>query len=527
MTPPSKLTTIDQVLPLIRDDSTLACSGFCTASVANYFCSSFAKYFAANQSPKNLTLVYAAGQGDGQTEGLNHFAIPKAVKRVVGGHYNLAPKLGKMALANEIEAYNFPQGVISSGYRSLARNEPFVISRIGLHTFVDPRLEGGKVTPECSEDLVSLMEIDGVEYLKYKLPKLDVVVIRGSIADHEGNISMQDEGVNADVLVIAQACKANNGIVIAEVNSVVPHLSRDAKILPINVHVPGVFVDHVLEIPEEFQCQTFKTKFNPDFIGVDCWEENGETSSAPVPPLLRSIVGSRSAMEFLHLKPNPVCNIGIGMPEDCAFWCNKNSISLVNTVEVGGLEGIPASGLNFGCMYKPRAIIPQNSMFDSYHSGTFLDVAVLGLAEVDQLGNLNVSKFGTRLAGSGGFIDIAQSCPTILFVGTFNAGKLEVDIKDGKLVIVKEGTMKKFVKKVQQVTFSAYFATLKKQVVKYITERATFELINGVLTLMSIAPGVDLQRDVLDHMDFIPAIADCESLVDADYFKFLKMDFFQ
>ncbi|KAL0216757.1 hypothetical protein P9112_008941 [Eukaryota sp. TZLM1-RC] len=520
----SKLIDVTSAIAKIADGSTVVTSGFVSCAVPNYFCSAFEQYYLEHQSPRDLTLIYAAGQGDGKTEGLNHFAQKGCLSRVIGGHYGLAPSIGKLAFAGEIDAYNFPQGVISNSYRCLARREPFVLSRIGLHTFVDPRVEGGKVNSHNGEDLVSLINIDDHELLKFKIPNIDVAILRGTVADEAGNVSLAEDCVNADVLPIAMAAHNNGGLVFVEVKRIVKKLG-DVGIGPHDVTIPSIFVDHIIEIPEEHQFHTFKTKFNPDFI--TCPTSN--TEDAPLgdhPTLLRSIVGSRAAQEFTNIKENPVVNVGIGMAEDAAYYANLHGIPLINTVEVGPYGGVPMSGKDFGAMIRPQAILAQHQMFDAYQSGTFLDVAFLGLAEVDERGNLNVSKFGTKLAGCGGFIDIAQSVPLLVFVGTFTASGLSVTIEYGKLKILKEGKLKKFVRNVQQITFSSKYAKEAKQKVLYITERAVFELINERLVLHSVAPGVDLQRDVLKQMDFEPVIPNDGVVVDEDYFKFLDLEYF-
>ncbi|KAL0249692.1 hypothetical protein GEMRC1_004921 [Eukaryota sp. GEM-RC1] len=521
------VTDIPLIFSDIADGSTICTSGFVSAGVPNFLLTLFEDFYASHGHPKDLTLVFAAGQGDGKSEGLNHLGRKGCLRRVVGGHYGLCPQIGKLVFSGDINAYCLPQGVISNSYRALARSEPFVLSRTGLHTFVDPRIDGGKINGHDGEDLVHLIKIDDEEYLKYHIPRIDVALLRGTVADVNGNVSPCEDCVNADVLVIAQAAKANGGKVIVEVKRIVDHLYNDEGILPINVHIPGILVDHLVLIPEEHQFHTFKTKFNPAFIGMP--SNSSEDSGVQYhPSLLRGLVGARGSREIQNLGlNNPVVNIGIGMPEDVAFYCEHHGVDLYNTVEVGPAGGIPQSAQDFGCMVNPQVIMAQHQKFDMYHSGTFLDAAVLGLAECDQFGNLNVSKFGCKLSGCGGFIDISQNCPKIVFVGTFTASGLAVSLKDGKLVIEKEGKFKKFVKNVQHVTFSSVDATNKKQSVKYITERATFELVDGVFMLTSVAPGVDIQTHVLDQMEFEPKMPDGGVMVDESYFDLLDLKYFE
>lgn len=494
----------------IHDGMSLGFSGFLGSAHAEEVTKQIGESFLETGHPQNLTILYAAGQGDGAQLGLNHLGEEGLLRRVIGGHWGLVPRLQKLALENKLAAYNLPQGVISHLFREIAAGRPGVLTHVGLKTFVDPRLEGGKLNDAAREsgDLVELLQIGGEEKLLYKAVPVDIAVIRATYADTAGNCTMEHEGVTTEALSIAQAAKNSGGKVIVQVKKVVEYGTLDPRL----VKIPGIYVDAVVVASDENHKQTYGTYYNPAYSG-EC--RVPVDSLAPMALDERKIIARRAAMELV---PNAVVNLGIGMPEGVASVAAEEGLQgMVLTTESGTIGGIPAGGKDFGVTTNADCILDEPYQFDFYDGGG-LDVAFLGLAQMDRAGNINVSKFGPKIAGCGGFINITQNARKVVYCGTFKAGGLKLGVSNGELQILSEGKVKKLIDQVEQVTFSGEYSKASGQQVLYITERAVFKLTDQGVELTEIAPGVDLERDILAQMDFVPVMKDVK-LMDQRIFQ--------
>ncbi len=510
----AKLTP-EQAALWINDGDAVLLGGFIGSVVPEAIERAIGERFIQSQQPKDLTLLFAAGQGNGKDKAVNHLAQQGLVKRAIGGHWGLVPKLQQLAVDNLIEGYNLPQGIISHLLRDTAAGKLGTISKVGLGTFVDPRIEGGKINSVTKEDWVEVVELFGEEHLFYRKLAVDVAILRGTTADESGNITMEDECLIVESLAAAQAAKNNGGKVIVQVKKVVPNGSLD----PHAVKVPGIFVDAVVvgHDPSEHM-QTFATMMNPEFVGVAATQPTAKSAHSAISRSLdaKTIIARRAAME---LEPNAILNLGIGAPEYIAQVAQQSGVMdrFTLTVEPGAVGGTPQSGLDFGASRLPQAIISQDQMFDFYDGGG-VDQAFLGLAQCDQVGDINVSRFGSKIAGCGGFINITQNAKKVYFCGTFTAKGLQVEANQRTLTILHEGRQKKFINQVEQITFCAMQAIKSSKPVLYITERAVFSLTASGLELIEIAPGIDLERDILQHMEFAPAISSSLKFMDSAIF---------
>lgn len=510
-----KIVSAEEAIRVIHSGDTVVVGGFVGTGVPEEILKAIENQFISSATPNDLTLVYTAGIGSKGEKGVNRLGMAGLLKKVIGGHWGLAPKLQELALDSKIEAYNLPQGVISHMYRDIAAKNPRTISSVGIGTYIDPRNGGGKVNDITKDDIVELINFDGKEYLAYKTFPINVAILRGTTADTDGNVTMEKEALILDTMQMAMATKNSGGVVIVQVERIAEKGTLKSK----DVKIPGILVDCIVVAKPENHWQTFVEQYNPSFSGeiripmrsISALEMNE-----------RKIIARRAAFE---LKPNSVVNLGIGMPEGIAIVANEEKIIeyLTLTAEPGVIGGVPSGGTNFGTAANTEAIIDQPSQFDFYDGGG-LDIAFLGLAQADRQGNLNVSKFGRNFTGCGGFINISQNSKRVVFTGTFTAGGLEIGIENGSLKIIKEGRSKKFLNQVEQITFSGEYAASKGLDVLYVTERCVFRLIPEGLELIEIAPGIDLEKDILEQMDFKPVINKPPKLMDSRIFMESSMN---
>ncbi|MES2258307.1 MAG: CoA-transferase [Pseudomonadota bacterium] len=491
-----KIISADEAGTLIADEATIFLGGLAMTSLPEEVLKGIERTFLTSGHPRRLSTWACGAIGNSGDGGMVHFAHPGMIKRTVAGHFGQTGKeMMKMVYDGEVEAYNFPQGSLSHLLRHIAGRTPGLLTKVGLGTFVDPRLEGGKLNASCSEDLVRLVEFGGEEWLHYPCPKIDVAIIRGTVADENGNVTLDKEGVLLEQLAIAQAARACGGIVIVQVERVVAAGSLHPKA----VKVPGVLIDYVVIGKPENHMQSIVTQFDPALCGDLRVPLN---SLVPMALDERKVIARRAACE---LTPGAVSNLGIGIPAGIPSIAAEEGVAelLKLSIESGISGGVPAQLGDFGLAYNAEAIIEQASQFDFYDGGG-LDASFLGLAQADARGNVNVSKFSGRPVGCGGFVNITRSTPKLVFCGTFTAGGLKVEVGDGQLRIVQEGKSRKFIEQVEQITFNGIDAAQRRQSVLFVTERAVFELTPEGLELTEIAPGVDLERDVLQHMGFRP-----------------------
>ena len=498
-----KVITAREAALLVKDNDVVASNGFVGSVQPEALTSALEARFLETGAPRDLTLIYAASQGNSDGRGGDHFAHEGMLKKAILGHWNAVTALQKLVNANKIQAYNLPQGTLAQYFRDVAAHRVGTITHVGLETFADPRVSGGRLNDVTTEDFVKVIQIDGKDQLFYPRMDINVALIRGTYADEWGNVVLTKEIAPLDATSIAQAAHNSGGTVIVQVEKIVKGGMLDPKL----VKVPGIYVDYVVEAPETKFCeQTFDCEYNAALTGELTVPLH---ALAPVPLNAKKIIARRASLLLLDLSSEAIINLGIGIPEFIASVANEEGIgdSLTMTVEVGAVGGVPLGGVRFGASVNAEAILDQSSQFDFYDGGG-LDLACLGLAECDGIGNINVSKFGPRIAGCGGFVNITQNTQNVVFCGTFTTGKLKEEIKDGKLTIIQEGSVRKFVPSVDHITFSGDYARKQGQHVYYITERAVFEMKEDGIHLTEIAPGIDLQKDVLDQMGFTPIMKD-------------------
>ena len=501
--------TPDQAACLINDGVTVAITGSGGGLVEpDIVFEAVERRFLATGGAHGLTLVHGLGVGDRDRRGTNRFAHPGMVRRVIGGHWTWSPKMQAMARDEQIEAYCLPSGAISLLLREIGARRPGLITTIGLGTFVDPRQQGGRCNRSAKDDLVELIELDGQPYLRYRPFKVDVAIVRGSYADEDGNISLIDEPADLDALAVASAAKGSGGRVIVQVREKV----QRGSLAPRSVAIPGSMVDAVVVCPD--QAQTYRDRFEPALAGL-VKAVGADEPAEPLTGVKRPIV-MRAAQE---LTPDTVINFGFGISAAVAdvIAAQGRRAEFRTTVEQGLHGGHLVTGTYFGMAINPDIIVPSTTQFDFYHGGG-LHTTFLGMAELDGAGNVNVSHLDGNINGPGGFIDISQSAGKVVFCGTFDAKGAKIEIADGTMTIHAPGRIRKLVERVAAITFSGAEAIRRGQEVVYVTERAVFKLTEAGVELIELAPGVDLDTDVLPHMGFRPIIR-TPGRMNADWFR--------
>jgi propionate CoA-transferase len=493
-----KIVEPADAVAVIHAGDTVASAGYGGNGTPDQLFLAIEQRFLESATPRDLTLVFSTGQGDMKEKGLNRLAHEGLIRRVIGGYFGLSPRIEQLIVDNRIEAYNLPEGVLTQLYRDIGARKPGTLSRVGLRTYIDPRQSGGRMNERTTDEIVRLMEIDGCEYLFFKAFPINVALIRGTTADPDGNITTERESLALENLALAIAARNCGGIVIAQVERIAAEGSLDAR----TVKVPGILVDCVVLAEPEHHMQTYGTQFNPAFSG----ELRRPPERARAVELSdRKVIARRAVLE---LGPNSVINVGVGsIPDQVPLVAGEERIQdlLSLVVDSGVIGGVPRSGLDFGAAINYQAVIDHASAFD-FIDGGGLDAAFLGFGECDAQGNVNASKFGKRIPGCGGFIDISQNAKKVVFMGTFSSGGIEAVVEEGRVRIVTEGRIPKFVERIGQTTFSATYAQQCRQEVLYVTERCVFRLGGSGLVLTEVAPGIDLERDVLQRLPFRPAI---------------------
>lgn len=519
----SKVVAINEAIDLIKTGDCVVINGFGSLCFPEETVMALGKKFLETGQPRDLSYYFGAGQGESQEgrliDAISHEGM---VKRVVASHFIKMLGLKKLAAENKIEAYNLPYGPITHTLRAAGANQPGVLTKIGLGTFVDPRNSRGALNERSTDTLAELMLINGEEYLFYKAPKVDIALIRGTTMDKNGNITFEHEAFYLDPFAIAMAAKANGGKVIVQVKRV-----SDAAAHPRTVKIPAAIVDAVVVVPE--QMQTMIEHYEPAYTGeyimpasdfdkkMDAIAKLTAGSGKKPRELLHKIIGRRAAME---LKEGAVVNLGIGIPELVPESARELGLAddMRLTIEAGLIGGTPVGGLSFGAVLNPEMCHETSSQFDFYDGG-MLDLTFVGAMQVDNEGNVNVSRAGDKIIGVGGFVNLTQSAKKAVFCFTFSGGGLVAAIEKGKLTIKQEGRYPKFVSKVDEISASGKYSIKSGQTVVYITERCVFTLIEKGLMLTEIAPGVDLQKDIVDQLPFTPIISPDLKLMDARIFQ--------
>ena len=505
---------------MLKDEDTFGIVGMTLAGSPEEILKEIEASYLEKKSPKNLTFIHAAGISD-KVGGMNRLGHEGLLKRVIGSHWGLAPNMMELIANDKVEAFCMPLGVLAHLHNCVSRREPGLITKTGLGTFIDPRYEGGKMnekTKALNEELISVVEIDNEEYLKYDYTKMDYLIIRGTYADENGNISTVDEACVQEVLPAVLATKKFGGKVIVQARQKVMKETIPAK----EVTIPGVFVDYVVisENPEENHRQSSGWFQDDTYSG----QRKAAVTELDIIPLNeRKVIGRRAMMELL---PNSVINVGTGIPNDSVgpILAEEGMMDdIMVTVESGIYGGVPAGGMDFGISQNAVALISVTDQFD-YYDGAGVDFTFMGCGELDEAGNVNATKMGKIAPGSGGFVNITSAAKNVIFCSTFMGKGLKVgfDEKTG-VKILQEGQVSKVVKEVLQVSFNGKLANQRGQKVYYVTERCVFKINEDGPEIIEVAKGIDLQTDILDKMEFTPKISDNLREISTDIYKDARM----
>ncbi len=492
-----RLVSADEAAGMVQDGDTILIGGSGGGhAVPESLISALERRFLEEARPRNITLLHPVGLGDGVDQGVGRLAHRGLLKRIVTAALVNSPAIADLAAEDAIEAYTLPQGALSQLMREMAAGRPGLITHVGLHTFVDPRYGGGRQSASAQEDLVDLVTLGGQEWILYKPYHVDVAFLRGTQADEDGNVTMEQEAVFGEMLSMAQATRRAGGVVVAQVGRLTKRGDLPAK----QVKIPGILVDLVVLDPS--QRQTYLTPYSPAYAGE---LRLPPSEISPLTLDARKVIARRAALELF---PGAVCNLGAGISTGIANVAAEEGIldEIVLTNEQGLIGGAPASGIDAGAAINYSAMIDQPYQFDFYDGGG-LDLAFLSFGQVAPDGSVNVSRFGGRIIGVGGFPNISQNAKKVIFSGTFTAGGLEISWPAGQTRIDREGRHTRFAAQLEQLSYNGKFADTRRQSVLFVTERAVFRLVAGGLSLIEIGPGVDLERDIFANMGFRPSVS--------------------
>jgi propionate CoA-transferase len=514
----SKIVSVERAVALVPDGAVLAVSCSSGLNTPDATLAALGARFRAEGRPRGLTVLLPIAAGDMYgIKGIDHLAQPGMLARVIAGSYPSGPssfdppRIREMIGNEEVAAWNLPSGVLFDMLRDVAARRAGVLTKVGLGTFVDPRLEGGRMNAAARPDIVRLVEFGGEEWLHVPNIAPDVGIIRGTTADEDGNVSMEHEGAYLGAVDVALAVRNSGGVVIAQVK----RTTARGSIAPQRVVVPSTLVDVVVVDPQ--QKQATEIAYDPALSGE---VRRPESSFEPVPFGPDKVIARRAAME---LRQGDVVNLGFGISPLVPYVLIEEGLAaaVTWTIEQGPVGGVPASGFPFGCAYNAQAILSAPQQFTYFQGGGF-DTALLSFLEIGRDGSVNVSSLKLRphvTAGCGGFVDITARARKMVYSGYFRAGGIELDVRDGAMRIVREGRHGKLVPAVEQVTFDGARALAEGRQALYVTERCVLELRPAGLTVIELAPGLDLSRDVLAQAGFELRVADDLRPMDARLFR--------